>query len=338
MRLLSLDCTRIPRQVLVDATVDSATTAAGMVVAGQATQSGTPVRVQLEVGAQLALNITVFSILNAAVSVIYSLTLQRLATPSLIYLEVAGDTLNPAFASSFFAYSDAVHPPETTVVVTAVPYPLVPVLSMTINGHLAQSGVPLSLDQPYGPSTITVQLNGRDGFAVYTVAIDIPLPPELASLNTSVGYLLPRPLASGLYNYSILGVAPNNATSNLIARAVVPSNAVYINGALVLQGSPVQVTLARGVGLVTIVVLLPFAGTVAPALLTPGLGYNSTYFLQTLRPARAVLAPQGQAAALQRALTAARPRALLPGLALCPRVLQAAEVRAARGAAGVRPA
>lgn len=183
----------------VVAAVNNETTLPTMLLNGQQVQSGASVLFQAEQGSVVSVNITVFSNLDPTVNATYTVSVVsgggRLPLPSLIYLDVRGDTLSPAFSPSVFGYS-ATHPPTHDVVVTATPYPLVPVLSMTINGQLAQPSVPLPLNLPYGYNNVTVQLNGKYGSVVYYVVLFIPDPPRLVFLSSSVGYVVPQARAA----------------------------------------------------------------------------------------------------------------------------------------------
>lgn len=177
------------------ATVDNATTLPTMLVNGQSVESGTSVLFTAEQGSVVEVEVSVSSILDPSVNVTYSVAVisggGRLPLPSLIALDILGDVLTPAFSPSVFSYV-ATHPPTSTVLVTAVPYPLVPVLSMTINGELAQPSVPLLLLLPPGLNIVSVQLNGKFGSVVYSVQLLIPELPRLTFLSSSVGYVVPQ--------------------------------------------------------------------------------------------------------------------------------------------------
>lgn len=177
------------------AAVNNETTLPTMLVNGDSVQSGSSLLFNAEQGSVVEVAITVYGILDPTVNATYSVAVVsgggRLPLPSLIYLDIQGDTLGPTFSPSVFNYS-ATHPPTPDVVVTATPYPLVPVLSMTINGQLAQPSVPLPLNLPPGYNNVTVQLNGKYGSVVYNVLLFIPDPPRLVFLGSTVGYVVPQ--------------------------------------------------------------------------------------------------------------------------------------------------
>lgn len=102
---------------------------------------------------------------------------------------------------------------------------------------------------------------------------------------------LPLQVAPGVFAYSVNGIPAQAGTTQLTARAADPTNVIYFNGQLVPQDAPFPFALPRGPGQLSLLVVLPFPGTTPPQRLTPGVavGYNSSYVVQTLRPACAQL-------------------------------------------------
>lgn len=90
-----------------------------------------------------------------------------------------------------------------------------------------------------------------------------------------------------MYAYSVLGIPAQAGTTQLTAEAASPFDVIYMNGQLVAQLAPFSFSLPRGPGQLALLVVLPFPGTSPPQRLAPGMsvGYNTSYSVQTLRPA-----------------------------------------------------
>lgn len=221
-------------------------------VNGVVVPSGNTTNVALNVGSN-----SIVVVVNAAdgrTTNTYTVTVVREQGAILTGLTVSSGTLNPTFASDVLAYTTGNVTYDTSSI-TVTPVSTIPGASITVNGAVAPSGQPATVNLNVGSNTINVVVTNGAASQTYTVTVLRASSPYLTNLTIAPALIKLSPsFSSSTLNYTTIPATVTSGTITLTPTAQDTNATINVAGTVVQSGSSKAITLSKGLNTINIVV------------------------------------------------------------------------------------